>query len=257
MYLRYIYTHVNRSSPVEYTKAQDKNWSFNTNFISDFFCTNVRKLKIEVADFNFLSVEICKLPKLRVQRLDYSKSLSVYIPFSQSEMDALTSITNFPERMEAYLSLYEQGFYIANEYCNIQVDKLLALSQIFRETGYRYEWLFKKKLIREYNIYVLFRCFFTSIDFTLKLEVYNINQPILLTSGIVFQTAPDRIFFHKEFNKGIRIESDKMYLLDFLDKPNFEFDLKKLSNGIFNVKRLQKDIDTSTLIEEINWLKQV
>lgn len=255
MNLRYIYTIIHNERLVEYTKLQDNNWSFNTEFISNFLSKNVRKLKIDVPDFNFLAICLCKSPNYRTRQWDCFKSLDAYIPFSQADMDNVTRITNFEERMEAYLSIYERGYYIANEYCDIQIDKLLELNQMFRDSGYRNEWLFKKKMIREYGIYVFFKCYFTSIDFRLELEVYNLKQTELLTKGVVLRTGPSHIFFSKDFNKGICVEDDKMYLLDFLDTPFFMFDLKKLSNGCFNVTLLQKKSDYTELIDRINWMK--
>ena len=146
MNLRYIYTIIHNERLVEYTKLQDSNWSFNTEFISNFLSKNVRKLKIDVPDFNFLAICLCKSPNYRTRQWDCFKSLDAYIPFSQADMDNVTRITNFEERMEAYLSIYERGYYIANEYCDIQIDKLLELNQMFRDSGYRNEWLFKKKI---------------------------------------------------------------------------------------------------------------
>ncbi len=256
MNLRYIYTIIhNITSPFEYTKRQDNNWVFNTDFISDFLSKNVRKLKIDVPEFNFLAIYLCKSPKYVTRQMDCFKSLEVYIPFSQADMDNITRITNFKERIEAYLSIYERGYYIANEYCDIQVDKLIGLNQMFRDGGYRNEWLFKKKMIREYGIYVFFKCYLTSIDFRLELEVYNLKQTELLTKGVVLQTAPDRICFGKEFNKGIKIDGKIMYLLDFLEKPNYEFDLEQLSKGTFNVKYKQNLFDWRDTLDKINWMK--
>lgn len=257
MNLRYIYTGIHNTSPTEYTKDQDYCWDFNANFISDYLSRKVRKLKIDVPEFNMLYITVCKQPKLRHQFSSCFKSLEVYLPFSQEDMDNLTRITNFTERIEAYLSLYEKGYHLANEYCDIPVEKLLDINQQFREEGYRREWLFKKKIIKEYGIYVFFKCYFTSIDFRLELEVYNQKQTILLTKGVVLQTLPDWICFGKDFNKGIQIDGNKMYLLDFLEKPAFGFDLKQLSDGIFNVKGLgyNENRDSSASLNRINWMK--
>lgn len=252
MNLRYIYTIID--SPIEYTKQQVYNWTFNTAFISDFLSKNVRKLKIDVPDFNFLAIMLQKSPK-QTRQMDCFKSLNVYILCSQADMDNITRITNFEERVEAYLSIYERAYYIANEYCDIQIDKLLYLNQMFRNCGYRNEWLFKKKMIREYSIYVFLKCYFTSVDFRLELEVYNLKQTILLTKGIVLRTAPGKICFGKDFNKGIKIEDNKMYLLDFLEEPKFEFDLDQLSKGIFNVSYKQPLFDWEETLDKINWLK--
>ena len=260
MNLRYIYTGIHNTSPTEYTKDQDYCWDFNTNFISDYLSRKVRKLKIDVPEFNMLYITVCKQPKLRHQFSSCFKSLEVYLPFSQEDMDNLTRITNFTERIEAYLSIYEKGYYLANEYCDIPVGILLGLHQQFREEGYRHEWLFKKKIIKEYGIYVFFKCYFTSIDFRLELEVYNQKQTILLTKGVVLQKLPDWICFGKDFNKGIQIDGNKMYLLDFLEERAFEFDLEQLSNGIFNVKVLGYNAtrDSSeylNYLNRINWMK--
>ena len=215
MNLRYIYTGIHNTSPTEYTKDQDYCWDFNTNFISDYLSRKVRKLKIDVPEFNMLNITVCKRPKMKHDLYAFLKSLNVYLPFSQGDMDNLTRITNFTERIEAYLSIYEKGYYLANEYCDIPVGILLGLHQQFREEGYRHEWLFKKKIIKEYGIYVFFKCYFTSIDFRLELEVYNQKPTILLTKGVVLQKLPDWICFGKDFNKGIQIDGNKMYLLDF------------------------------------------
>lgn len=260
MNLRYIYTGIHNTSPTEYTKDQDYCWDFNANFISDYLSRKVRKLKIDVPEFNMLYITVCKQPNLRHHFSSYLKSLEVNLPFSQGDMDNLTRITNFTERIEAYLSIYEKGYYLANEYCDIPVGILLGLHQQFREEGYRHEWLFKKKIIKEYGIYVFFKCYFTSIDFRLELEVYNQKQTILLTKGVVLQKLPDWICFGKDFNKGIQIDGNKMYLLDFLEERAFEFDLEQLSNGIFNVKVLGYNAtrDSSeylNYLNRINWMK--
>lgn len=260
MNLRYIYTGIHNTSPTEYTKDQDYCWDFNTNFISDYLSRKVRKLKIDVPEFNMLNITVCKRPKMKHDLYAFLKSLNVYLPFSQGDMDNLTRITNFTERIEAYLSIYEKGYYLANEYCDIPVGILLGLHQQFREEGYRHEWLFKKKIIKEYGIYVFFKCYFTSIDFRLELEVYNQKQTILLTKGVVLQKLPDWICFGKDFNKGIQIDGNKMYLLDFLEERAFEFDLEQLSNGIFNVKVLGYNAtrDSSeylNYLNRINWMK--
>ena len=260
MNLRYIYTGIHNTSPTEYTKDQDYCWDFNTNFISDYLSRKVRKLKIDVPEFNMLNITVCKRPKMKHDLYAFLKSLNVYLPFSQGDMDNLTRITNFTERIEAYLSIYEKGYYLANEYCDIPVGILLGLHQQFREEGYRHEWLFKKKIIKEYGIYVFFKCYFTSIDFRLELEVYNQKQTILLTKGVVLQKLPDWICFGKDFNKGIQIDGNKMYLLDFLEERAFEFDLEQLSNGIFNVKVLGYNANRDSseylnYLNRINWMK--
>ena len=94
---------------------------------SDYLSRKVRKLKIDVPEFNMLNITVCKRPKMKHDLYAFLKSLNVYLPFSQGDMDNLTRITNFTERIEAYLSIYEKGYYLANEYCDIPVGILLGL----------------------------------------------------------------------------------------------------------------------------------
>lgn len=257
MKFRYIIsrTIVRRKGEYEYSSIADYCWDFNTYFISDFLSIEIRKLKIETIGFNMLYLILCKDPLEYIRFNDITASIRIFVPFSQSKMESLMRVTNFIERIETYLWVYEQGYKIANHYYDIQVDKLLLLHQKFRERGYKHEWLFKKKIIREYGIYIFFKCYLTSIDFRLELEVYNTKQTILITKGVVFQTAPDRICFGKEFNKGIKLEGNIMYLLDFLEKPNFEFNLEQLSRGKFNVKYKQNLFDWRDTLDKINWMK--
>lgn len=255
MNLRYIYSDLDYSKKVKIYNDNDSFcWRMNTQFISDYLSQKVRKLKIDVPEFNFLYIKMCKQPNLRHHFSSCFKSLEVYIPFSQDDVDNIVRIKDFEKRIEAYLSIYEKGYNLANEYCDIPVGILLGLHQQFREEGYRHEWLFKKKIIKEYGIYVFFRCYFTSIDFRLELEVYNLKQTILLTKGVVLRTDPDRLCFGKEFNKGIQIDGNKMYLLNFLEERAFEFDLKQLSKGVFNSNWIEYR-DYSKSLNLINWMK--
>lgn len=256
--LRYIFCLVEQRHTNAYKEFDDagvSEWEYNVCFITDYLSLKVRKLGIETPFFNLLSVSPRNIEKGYIDNDEYLQLVEVFTPFSNDEMLALINTKDFKTRIEMYLSVLERGYRIASEYYDIQIDKLLELHRQFREGGYKHEWLFKKKPIKEYGIYVFFNCYFTTIDFRLELEVYDIKKTQLLTKGVVFRTAPDRIHFGKDFNKGIEIDNDKMYLLDFLEKRAFEFDLDKLSKGEFNVIQLSEVRDYTEIIDRINWLK--
>ncbi len=243
----------------DYPNCSTQLWCYNTRFISNYMSKNVRKFKIDVPDFNLILIKLKKEPtKLYEFGKRYTTILSLYIPFSQKEMDDLLSVRDFNTRMEMYLSLFERGWKMLSEHFDIQLDKLLSLTQDFRANGYRNEWLFKKKIIPEYDIYVFFKCYFTSFDFRLELEVYDKKKTRLIVSGEVWKTIPSEWAYNKEFNKGIEIDGSKMYLLDFLSHRAFEFDLKKLAKGIFNVKYLNEQLFLDSIeleiLQEVDWL---
>ena len=150
----------------------------------------------------------------------------------------------------------QKGFYYANSYCNIDLNKLLEITSSFRNEGFKYEWLFAKKMLRERDMYFFFKCYFTHCDFRLELEVYNLKRTILLTHGVVLQTTPFYEAFDHRFKK-MQIEDDKIMLLDFLGHPSFEIDLNLLSQGVFNSKEiapLGTELGEKAIIKELNEL---
>lgn len=275
MNLRYIYissVRNDRFHKIEYNNTlewYDNNTGIqdNTEFISNYLSKEVRKLKIPVPGFNYLSITTCNTREIEVMLDDYLKVLSIHLPFSQEEMDQLSTTSDYSTRMEQYLSIYERGYKIANEYCDIHLDEQYKILNKFRNNEYRNEWLFEKKLLKEYNIYLYFKCYFTSIDFRLELEVYDRKLSCLKTKGVVLRTGPSHIFWGKEFNKGIEIEGDKLYLLDFLERRNYMFDLNELALGEFNVTHIldpdpiYSNLDVhkvnSEFIERINWIENL
>lgn len=231
-------------------------WYYNIEFIADYLIKNVKRLNITTPNFNLLVIKPRDIVTRFIDVHEYLKNLEVYVPVPKDELLSIVGFKNLKERCETVLAILERGYRIANEYYDIQMDKLLELHQQFRDGGYKHEWLFKKKPVKEYEIYIFFNCYFTTIDFRLELEVYDIKKTQLLTKGVVLRTAPSWICYGKEFNKGIEIENDKMYLLNFLGERSFEFDLNKLSKGEFNVTQLSEVRDYSEIIERINWLKK-
>lgn len=260
MTLRYLAIMPKLAKEEEYINYTASDWIYNTCFIANYLSKAVRKLKIETQCFNMLSVSIEQNPMQEIDLSECFLSLTANVPFSQDQMDKLVGITDYNTRAEQYLMLLEQGYEIANKYYDIQIDKLLNLHQEFRNIGYKNEWLFKKKIIKAYGIYVFFKCYFTAFEFRLELEVYDQKQTHLITKGVVYRTGPDEIFFSKDFNKGIEIEGNMMYLLNFLDKRAFGFNLDLLSDGEFNLVYLDKYLiewqpKHIKIIQRVTWSK--
>ena len=110
--------------------------------------------------------------------------------------------------------------------------------------------------VSQIGIYVVFRCKFTTFDFTLNLEVYDLKKTRLITEGLVFRKGPDELFFDKDFKK-IEIKNNTLYVLNFLPRPVFSFDLNKLRDGIYNVDYLgdvaKENKNDNDLIKRITW----
>lgn len=236
-------------------------FDFNARFICNYLSKEVRKLDIAGdGTYKMISVRIQNTPSdcRLTYGTDYPDVLSVSLYVSEQEQQRYNNTTNLEDRFEFYLKLLEEGYVFASGFRYVPIEPLLKLHDKFRENNYKNEWLWKKKLIRDFGIYLYFKCYLTTFDFRLELEVYDTKQTFLLTKGIVLQTGPDEIFYDKRFRK-IEIVDGKLIIKDFLDKDKFVFDLYLLSKRVFNVEERASEIvyfppvDHVELIERITW----
>lgn len=235
----------------------DYKFDFNVRFICNYLSKEVRKLNISGdGTFKMIGVRLCNSPsecKL-VYGTDYADVLCVSLHISEEEQERYNTMTNLADRYEYYLQLLERGYYFASKFKKIPINELLCLHNKFRLNDYKNEWLWKRKVIRNYGICVLFKCYFTTFDFRLELEVYGKHETILLTKGIVLRTGPDEIFYDKCFRK-LEIIGTKLAILDFLNKVNFQFDLNLLAEGVFDVQYVNYSTSVchDDLIKRITW----
>lgn len=208
----------------------------NARFISNYTSKAVRKLKLET-DGTFKMISVALNLHEETSKIVSIDCLKQKVIVSMDELKAYKQTTDLVERYEYYLSWLEKGYRLAANFKNIQVNALLSMHQQFRMGGYKNEWLFKKKPIHEYGIYIYLKCYFTTFDFRLELEVYDLKSKEFLTQGVVLQTSPYEVCYERDF-KQISIADGKLLILDFLEHPCYSFDLKMLSKGMFNVEYL-------------------
>lgn len=258
MRIRYISLHI-RYPLYSGFPNENFNCTFNKNarFISNYLSKAVRKLNLET-DGTYKMISVNPNAKKSYSKMDSEFVLCSEIHVSSEEMEQYKQMDILTDRYDFYLSLLERGYLLAAKFKEgVPVEALLSLHQKFRDDGYKNEWLFKKKLLRDFGIYIYLNCCFTTFDFRLELEAYDLKTKALVTKGIVLQTPPDEVCYDYKF-KQITIEQDKLVILDFLSHPRFEVNLRDLSKGIFNVKYLnQKDVENTHKdydeIQSITW----
>ena len=262
MELRYIQT---RSSiwarPIkdEYAVISDIT-DANARFICNWLCKAVRKMHIETSpqvkmlSFTFSPDET----KCRVYNSEGIVDCSLIVTLS--DMQRLRRMINLEDRYEFFLSYLERGYKEVLKNVIIPVDQLLDLHDQFRQNGYRNEWLFKKKMIREYGLYVFLKCYFTTFDFHLEIEAYDLKRTRLIAKGVIFRSFPHELCFDKDF-RSIRLDGSKLQVLNFLGISAMEVDLDALAKGLVVVNYIdgyflnwkEKNEDTRKAIERITW----
>ena len=156
MHLRYI----NLSPDYEYEKSEHEfrvRFLSNVQFINSYLNGLVKKLNIVTSTYTMLAI-ILHPSQEGCEEWKCAKSLSVYIRYNKEDIAYLNTLTDLFERFEYYLSLYEKGYRIAiaSGYNEIPLDALLQIHEQFRKDGYENKWLWKKKLLREDDIYISF-----------------------------------------------------------------------------------------------------
>ncbi len=239
MYLRYIYLNISYEYYSGINEDFSQKFGYNTCFIGYYLSKAVRKEKIETGIYNMIYVLLsAKIKEPTVKLSECFKTIEVTIPFDEAEQSRYIAM-GIEERYEFYLTMLEKGYLLANTVCDVKPEILIGLHEKFRQGGYRNEWLFKKKRIKEYGINVVLDCVFTSFDFKLMLTVLDMKKnPI--AKGCIYQTYPDYTFFYKTI-KHLVITDKKLIITDFLDDEMIECKLEDLAKGIINAKCIDED----------------
>ena len=230
MHLRYI----NLSPDYEYEKSEHEfrvRFLSNVQFINSYFDGLVKKLNIVTSTYTMLAI-ILHPSREGCEEWKCAKSLSVYIRYNKEDIAYLNTLTDLFERFEYYLSLYEKGYRIAiaSGYNEIPLDALLQIHEQFRKEGYENKWLWKKKMLREDDIYIFFNVRYSSFDLKMNMIVMDRKKSVVKCVGTVFQMTPFYDYFWSSFRK-LLVADDEIVILDFLDHPFMTIDRQKLRNG--------------------------
>lgn len=234
MYLYYIAFRIepgyfSHDDPLDYS------FLFNTRFICNYLSKKVRKHKIQLQNpFSMLCVSLDNREYLKESQTFHV--IDSHLEVQCEEITKYRGMTSLIDRYEWYLSLLERGYRLAADTADtgIPFDTLKGIHDSFRNEGYKNEWLFKKIIVKEYGLTIYLKCYFTTFDFRLTLEAYNINQTILITTGVILRTLPDEVCFDKDFRK-VEVRNNLLIIKDFLDLDTFVIRLDLLADGIFNL----------------------
>ena len=212
---------------------------FNVNFVYYYLSKAVRKEKIETGIYNMINVLLsAKIKEPTIKLIEYFKAIEVTIPFDEAEQNRYIAM-GIEERYEFYLTMLEKGYQLANTVCDVKPEILIGLHGKFRQGGYRNEWLFKKKRIKEYGINVVLDSVLTSFDFKLMLTVLDLKKNTI-AKGCIYHTYPDCTFYYRTI-KHLVITDKKLVITDFLDHEMIECELEDLAKGIIKAKCIDED----------------
>lgn len=234
---------------------EDRRIMFNENsrFISNYLSKAVRKLNLEAFDgeINMLGVNPCKA----VSSYQYLAEhvLAIRLQLSEDRLSRYYQTMDLVSRYEFYLSLLEEGYRMAEPLTGIPAETLIGLHDQFRKLNYKNEWLVKKMLIREYAIGIILTACFTTVDFHLRLTVYNAKSKETMSETVIYRTPPYEVCYEKDIRK-VYAQDGYLYIDDFLDRHFLRMPLDDICKGIFSAERLLpggEDYEES--IKRITW----
>ena len=203
------------------------NVNLRSSFISNYLSIKARRLRFKT-DNTFNMISVC--PTLHSQNVGCkvwsNNVLKVRVLFDKKKYLGL----NEKQRNEYSLELLEEGFRYCKKEKNIPLDALLQLLDDFRNSGYKNEWLHKKKRFRERGIEVILNCKFTPLDFRLVMTVNELKEKKELVSGTIIRTLPDEVHFSPLF-KDLYIEGEYLVITEYSDRPKLKFALDDIING--------------------------
>jgi hypothetical protein len=236
MKLRYIALYIDYGSGYDHLFRD--NFNLNSRFISNYLSVQVGKLKFNTdGSFNMIAIEPRKDIR-NVCRIVGEKALKVEVLFDKIAYEKMIET----ERYEYYLKLLEEGYKVCDQHKKIPFEQLLKIHQNFRDNGYKNEWLHKKKKFKEHGIEVALNCFFTTIDFQLRMKVYDLKSKTELVSDTVIRTLPNEVCF-AHFFKDIIIENNELIITEFQDRPKIKFFLTDILKGRFSFKITNEGVE--------------
>lgn len=251
MYLRNIGI-VIADQLLSYEELLSYRFHFNSRFISNYLSRELRKKAVfSGGDYSMIHVVLDKHSHYKESQVFHS--LDVHLPLSNQEFIRYNSLSELKDRYEWCLSFIEQSFLIVSKKRGIPVKVLLSLNESFRENDYRNEWLFKRIKVNAFGLDIYLKCYFTTFDFRLELEAYDLNHTTIKTKGVVLRTMPDEICFKKEF-RTVEVREECLLIKDFLGNDSFEISLDQLGNGEFHVTdKRDNQPDYNSFLDKIYW----
>lgn len=211
-------------------------FALHTRFICHFLSTRIRKSHF-ITDGSFDMISVApKLEAIENISIIGINSLSVDIQFDKAMYDSIKNKSSF----EYYLELLSRGFKTASLYKNIPLEVLSKLIVEFRNSGYKNEWLFKKKKFKEYDFEVFLNCYFSSYDFKLEISVKRISTSEILISGIIIRTLPHENYFDKMF-KDIVIENGSLIVTYANNNPRVIIQVENILKRKFQFELIGSD----------------
>jgi hypothetical protein len=217
MILRDFYIGLDRS---QYSTKVAYAFKLRSRCACHFIGRHIWKQQIRVPGFNRISVTLSKgaSPKFEVNSLQV---VCITMPFEASGHESLSD-TDFHEFVITHL------LSSCDQFLNTLPAVLASLKEgvrLFRESGYRNEWVARSRRFAAACIHASLACELTPQRFGLRLIVRL--RGTLVFDQEIFTSDPDEVAFDYRFNDVV-VMDDKLVVTSKTSKPLLELSLSRL-----------------------------
>lgn len=209
---------------VAFDRTFGSDFDFRAYHVGDFITRRIRNFRIKSPDFSGLVVRGC-LPEHSMEcKIEGENVLVAEVPFEKCKYDELASEREFQELV---IDMILRGVDFARKRYDLPYQEIKEAVEEFRGSGYKNEWIHKKRLFRGMNgLRGWLKCKMDSQNFTLTLRLER--KGTLLYESEILETKPDALFFHHMFNDLV-VDGNKLIVTRPRSRTLMELDLNQLS----------------------------
>lgn len=183
-------------------------FEYHTRFISNYLSRKIRSYHYSTdGSFDMINIDVGteRNPQIVVNNV-----LEVYLPFDQERYNKVKGTNDH----SYYIEMFRQGFHQAYLFKNIPIVELNSLLDEFESNHCKHIWIHLKRTLKAAKLRVELIAQFTTNNYTLTANFYDLSKSELLCTGTLIKTLPDEVFFSRTI-KDIIDDSEKVIFLDY------------------------------------------
>lgn len=185
-----------------------------------FIGRHIWKQQIRVPDFNRISVTLSKGASLKFE-VNSCQVGCITMPFEESRYEGLSDIAFHELVITHLLSACDQFLRTLPEV----LGALTEAVRLFREVGYRDEWVAKSRRFAAAGIHASLACELTPQRFGLRLVIRRRGTPVF--DQEIFTSDPDEVAFDYRF-RDVVVMDDMLVVTSKTSKPLLELSVSRL-----------------------------
>lgn len=198
-------------------------FGFRVYHVLNYVNRQIRPIRFKSSAFSGIAVRGC-LPEHSMEcKVEGENVLVADVSFDKGDYAELASEREFQEFV---IDMLLRGVELARKNYDVPYQEIEEAVDGFRRSGYKNEWVHKKRLFRGLNgLRGSLTCKLDSQKFTLTLQLERGGN--LLYESEILETRPDPVFFHHMF-KDLVVEGNKLVVTRSRSRTLLELDLSQL-----------------------------